>query len=239
MGKPGSRTPPEGRFRDKQPEEYRLPDLNPYLKLHREFGPPVLTAEQAVSARGRWADLFGRQAPLHLEIGSGNGFFLAGMAQARPDWNWLGLEIRFKRVILTARKLQAAGVAGHSRIARYDVHWLRDLFEEDGLDGVYVNFPDPWPKERHAKHRVLGPEFMESMALLLRPGGELRVKTDHPINFKAVMEHVRGLPLEVLGASEDVQNEGPPWETDVVTNYQSKFYKKGEPVYAIRLMRSL
>jgi len=237
MAKPGSRTPPEGRFRDKQPDEYRLPDLNPYLKLHREFGPPVLTAEQAKAGKGRWDQVFDRQAPLHVEIGSGNGFFLAGIAQAHPDRNWLGLEIRFKRVVQTARKLQAADVSAHSRVARYDVHWLEDLFEPQSLSGLYVNFPDPWPKERHAKHRVLGPDFMATVVKLLKPGCELRVKTDHQVNVDAVLTHVQGLPLTITGICHDVQAEGPPWASDVVTNYQTKFYKKGLPVHAVRIRR--
>ncbi len=238
MAKPGSRTPPEGRFRDKQPDEYRLPDLNPYLKRHREFGPPVLTAEQAKDGRGRWAEVFGREAPLHVEIGSGNGFFLAGMAQAHPERNWLGLEIRFKRVVLTARKLKHGGVEAHARIARYDVHWLEDLFDEATLAGLYVNFPDPWPKARHAKHRVLGPEFMGQVARLLAPGAELRVKTDHLVNVEGTLANVAGLPLEVSAVCHDVQAEGPPWESDVVTNYQTKFYQRGEPVHAIRVVRT-
>jgi len=237
MAKPGSRTPPEGRFRDKAPDEYRHPDLNPYLKLHREFGPPVLTAEQAAEARGGWAGLFGRQAPLHVEIGSGNGFFLAAMAAAHPDWNWLGLEIRFKRVILTARKLPAGGAGEWARIARYDVHWLDDLFDEGEISGLYVNFPDPWPKKRQAKHRVLGPEFCDSVVRLLRPGSELRVKTDHEVNVEALLTHVQGRPLEVIGRSSDVAARGVPWGTDVETNYQRKFRERGEPVYAVQVLR--
>jgi tRNA (guanine-N7-)-methyltransferase len=229
--------PAEGRFRDKLPEDYRFPDLNPFLKLHREFGPPVLTASQVAQGKGRWAEVFERQAPLHLEIGSGNGFFLAGMAKHLPEWNWLGLELRFKRVVLTARKLQAAGVQAHSRIGRYEAHWLDDLFGEASLSGVYVNFPDPWPKERHAKHRVLGPEFMASVATMLVPGGELRIKTDHQVNVRAALTHFQGLPLEVIGLCQDVQTQGPPWDFDVVTNYQSKFYRRGIPVHAIRLVR--
>lgn len=237
MAKPGSRTPPDRRFRDMQPDEYRMPDLNPFLKLHREFGPPVLTAEEALAGRGRWGEVFARDAPLHLEIGSGNGFFLAGLAGLAPSWNWLGLEIRFKRVVLTARKLKAAGVDGHSRIARYNVHCFDDLFGPGDLDGLYVNFPDPWPRERHAKHRVLGPEFMASIATMLKPGAELRVKTDHVINVEGTLTHVAGLPLEVVAVCHDVQTQGPPWEQDVVTNYQAKFYKKGLPVHAIRVVR--
>ena len=97
------------RFQDRDPDSYRDPLLNPFLQLHRDFGPPVLTASQAQQAVDRWDQVYGHPAPLHVEIGSGNGFYLSHMASLHPEWNWLGIEIRFKRVVLTARKLRAAG----------------------------------------------------------------------------------------------------------------------------------
>ena len=152
-GEKGSRY----KFRDLLPEEYPRPDINPYLKLHREFGPPVLTASDAQGLRGRWTEAFeGRSAPLHVEVGPGNGFYLAGMAEKHPERNWLGLEIRFKRVILCAKKIRAAGVE-NARIARYDAWFLDDLFEPGEVDALYVNFPDPWMRDRDEKKRLMGP----------------------------------------------------------------------------------
>ena len=237
MGKSGKPTPEEFRFRDKAPDEYKLPDLNPYLKAHREHGLPVLTAEQAVELRGKWAGHFDREAPLHLEIGTGNGFFLAGRASQDPHFNWLGLELRFKRVVLTARKLESAGMTKHARIARYNAHQLSDLFEEGEVDCVYVNHPDPWPKDRQAKNRLLSPTFFESLGTLVKPGGEFRLKTDHLINVEATHQNASNKTWKLLGSSNDVNAEGPPWEKDVMTNYQRKFLEKGEPVYAVWLRR--
>ena len=78
------------RFQDLPPEDYRLPDLNPYLRIHREMGPPVILGGAAPSYRGRWAAAFDdREAPLHVEIGPGNGFYLAGMAARTSDGNLL------------------------------------------------------------------------------------------------------------------------------------------------------
>jgi len=222
------------RWQDKPFDEYPMPDLNPYLKKHLTYGPPVLTAEQAHGCKGEWTDVFGREAPLHVEIGAGNGFFLTGMSTAHPDWSWVGLEIRFKRVIQTARKLQAAGVS-NARIARYDVRHLVDLFEPGTVEAFYLNHPDPWPKDRHARHRLLQPEWLDELLSLLVPGGELRLKTDHMINVEALMELLPGRPVELVGRSDDVARDGAPWEGDITTNYQSKFDKKGEPVYAVHV----
>ena len=84
------------RFRDRMPEEYRHPDANPFVRLHREFGPELLTAGEAWRFRGRWPACFGRDAELHVEIGSGNGFFLAELASRHPEHNVLGIELRYK-----------------------------------------------------------------------------------------------------------------------------------------------
>jgi len=227
------------RFRDRLPEEYPKPDLNPYLKLHRDYGPPVVTGEQAQEFRGRWGEAFGRQAPLQVEIGPGNGFHLVGMARRHPDQNWLGVEIRFKRVVMCADKLRVAGV-GNARVARYDAFWLDDIFEPGEVWGLHVHFPDPWARERDGKHRLLGPHFAGWVARALRPGGELRVKTDHRPNLDRLADALDGLPLRVAGRTDDVVVGGLPWpaDDDVVTNYETKFNKRGEPVFAMRVVHT-
>lgn len=219
-------------------EEYIDPDHNPYLNLHRTWGRPVLTSEQAAACRGAWQQEFGRKAPLNVEIGTGNGFFFSGMAESHPDENWLGIEIRFKRVILTAKKLRAEATEANSRICRYDASALADLFIPGEINTLYINHPDPWDKERWAKNRLLGPEFLDKIAILMAPGAELRIKTDHLVNVDAVLKHIDGRPFELFARSDDVNGKGAPWDGDIVTNYQRKFFERGLPVYALRLRRS-
>lgn len=238
MAPRGLPIPPEQRaLRDRPPDSLLREDINPFYAIHRTFGLPVLTADRAADQRGDWAGHFGRPAPLHVEVGSGNGFFLSGMAVLHPDWNWLGIEIRYKRVMLTARKLEVAGVVGHTRIARYDGSALNDLFVPGEVAGLYLNHPDPWPRERQAKNRMICGDWLDMVATVLAPGGELRVKTDHRINVQALLANLPGRPFTLLGRSDDVQRDGAPWEGDVVTNYQRKFHQRGLPVYALRLRR--
>jgi len=228
----------EFRFRDRPDEEYRHPKLNPYLELHRSYGLPVLTALEAQSLAGKWDSAFGRTAPLHVEIGTGNGFFLAEMARRHPQWNWLGVEIRYKRVVLTAKKLRTAGVAEHARIIRYDAHCLGDLLEPGKIQGIYINHPDPWPKDRHARNRLFSESFCDLVTRLVAPGGELRLKTDFREHLETLTERIQTRPWVAAGHSNDIAREGAPWEDDFTTNYQGKFNRKGEPVYALRLRRS-
>lgn len=225
------------RFVPRAPEDFGHPDLNPYLRIHAEHGPPVVTETAAPGWRGRWCQAFDRDAPLHVEVGTGNGFFFSGMAARHPHWNWVGVEIRFKRVMLTTRKVEAAGCVPWSRVVRYDAHFLEDLFAPGEVAGFYVNHPDPWPKDRQAKHRLFGPAFLDTLVTLLAPGGELRVKTDHRVNVESLLAALPGRPLALLGRSDDVAGAGAPWPDDVETNYQKKFRLLGEPVYAMRLRR--
>lgn len=235
------------RFKDRVPGADKRPDVNPFFVEHRKFGDELLSADEAWRYRGRWADAFGREAPLHVEIGSGNGFFLAALAAQHPEWNVLGIEIRYKRVVLCGTKLRKAGVS-NAKISRYHAAYLDDLFEPGSIAGLYVNHPDPWPKTRHEKNRLISRWFLEDVAQLLAPGAWFRLKSDHRPNVERavhLIDHAPDgqptarLPLEVTGQSEDVTAGIAPWGPDIETNYQRKFREKGEPVYAVELTRAL
>lgn len=229
-------------FRPRAVEDYFDPDLNPYMKSHLEFGPEVISAEDGPTFKGRWHEAFparpGPRPELHLEIGPGNGFHLSGMAALHPERNWLGIEIRFKRVVLTARKLRSAGCE-NARVLRYDAHHLDDLFAEGEIDGLYVHHPDPWKREKRAKHRLLLRPFAEWIGRALRPGGTMRIKSDFHSNLDDFEGLIEGLPLRVVRRVDDLRAQGLPWpeEDDVTTNYQSKFDKRGLPVAAMLLVR--
>lgn len=239
LGRPTPQPRPEDRprFRDRAPQDYRNPTANPYLTLHADYGPPLLTADQAWRLRGTWETTFGRKAPLQLEIGCGNGFFLTELCQRNPGHNVVGIELRYKRTVLCARKLDHAGMK-NGRIARYHAAYLDDLFEPGSLSAIWVNHPDPWPKDRHEKNRLISRWFMEDVVQLLQPGGAFRLKSDFKDNVYRVPTLLDGLPLEISGISDDITTGPAPWPDDFETNYQRKFREKGEPVYAIELRRS-
>lgn len=217
--------------------DIRRPQVNKYVAMHRELGFPVIPAEDATAVRGRWAEIFGAVKPIHLEVGSGNGFFLSGMAARHPESVWVGVEIRYKRVVLCARKILDAAL-DNARIVRWDAWCLHQLFDPGSLSGLYVNHPDPWPKERDARKRLLGRPFVSWAAEALQPGADFRLKTDFEPNVELLLESIEGLPFEVLGRTGDIRATGSLWgEDDVVTNYQRKFYQRGLPVHALWLRR--
>lgn len=234
------------RFVDRPPDKFNDPTLNPYLIGHREFGRPLLPASEAATFYGRWGQAFGREAALHVEIGSGNGFFLAGYAHEHPEINLLGIEIRYKRTVLCAKKIRKMGLK-NALITRYDAWYLDDLFEPASLDGLYINHPDPWPKDRHEKNRLISRWFLEEAAMFLKVGGTLRLKSDFEDNVARVPRLLDAdgegvpmpeLPFEITGRCDDVTQGPGLWPDDIETNYQSKFRKRGLPVYAIELTRT-
>jgi len=222
------------RFRD--PERSAREDVNPYIAQHRLEAPYVLPADEAWTWRDRWPERFGRTAPLCLEIGPGNGDFLTELAVRNPDVDHVGVEIRYKRVVLTANRLRKVG-ATNAVVCRYHAAYLDDLFAPGTLSTIWVNHPDPWPKGRHDKNRLIARWFLEDVVRLLRPGGVFRLKSDFRPNVDRAIEVADGLPLAVTGRAEDVTTGPAPWADDIETNYQKKFRIRGLPVHAVEMVR--
>ena len=158
----------------------------------------------------------------------------------------LGIELRYKRVVVTAGRLRDARVS-NAWIARYHAAYLHDLFDDGTLSAIYVNHPDPWPKERHEKNRLISRWFLEDVARLLVPGGVFQLKSDFAPNVERVAElldhgpdgeALPPLPLEITGRSSDVNGAGAPWPDDIQTNYQRKMELAGVAVHAIEVRRT-
>ncbi len=144
------------------------------------------------------AALFGREAPLHVEIGFGNGEVLAAMAAAHPQNDYLGIEVHRPGVGALLRRLEAEGLT-NVRIIGADA---RDVLErripDDALDVVSIFFPDPWPKKRHRKRRLVQPAFMQLLRRKLKIGGRLNLATD----WEDYAQHM----LAVLSVAEGFEN---------------------------------
>lgn len=138
-----------------------------------------------------WPAEFGRRCPLTLEIGFGDGRFTVRTAGERPDACVVGLEISSGSVQRALRRVKREGVANVRLIKAGARFAVRQLFPEHALERVVVNFPDPWPKERHAERRLLGREFLALVASRLRPGGAVCLATDHEDYFAFAVEEAR------------------------------------------------
>ncbi len=230
----------EGRFRFRSARGRA--DLNPYVDRVKEHGSWVLTAEQAEQQAGNWRKLFGclDDVPLLLEIGPGNGFFFSNLAARFPEAAVVGVEIRFKRVWLTANKARQAGLKNF-RLIHHHSGYLDLLFAARELDAVFVNHPDPWPKERHHKHRLLQPAFADLLSRSLRPRGEVWIKSDFSPYGPLAREVFTAPGWQEIAYTDDLHGEGaallhePPqqarfWCADSETNYERKSRGKGATI---------
>jgi tRNA (guanine-N7-)-methyltransferase len=187
--------------------------------------------DEAVDAPDfRLADWFGRTAPLVVEIGSGVGEATAALAAARPDIDVLALEVWRPGVAASLARVAEAG-ATNVRFCSVDAGWaLQHLFAPNELAGLWTFFPDPWPKKRHHKRRLVTPRFASVAATRLRAGAEWRLATDWP----DYAEQMR----EVLDAEPRLHG-GPVerWAERPVTKFERKGREAGRPIVDLRYCR--
>lgn len=196
--------------------------------------PNGVTAEQLPKPID-WAALFGNANPVEIEIGSGKGTFLTEQAKARPETNFFGIEwARFYWRYMSDR-LRRHGCT-NARAIRAEAGFFLDEFVPDGSVSVlHIYFPDPWPKARHHKRRLIQPKFMPKVLRILRPGGRLQVVTDHADYWAAIEPTVR----ETAGLTVvDYNRPGSAGEGEFVgTNFERKYAREGRPFYAIAAVK--
>lgn len=177
-----------------------------------------------------WGAVFGREAALAVEIGFGNGEFLAEASVREPDWNWVGFETSLTCVAKAGRKLAGAG-AEHVRLALVDGRFaLRELFPDESVGRVFLHFPCPWPKRSHAGRRVVEPSFVRTLAAVLVPGGWFRLVTDDLPYAEEAAEHLRAAGFRVGGPGE-LPDRGPG------SRYEAKWRRQGRAIWGLEAVR--
>lgn len=164
--------------------------------------------------------LFGREGPLVLEIGFGDGRFTAELARTHPDWNLLGAEVSAASVARAYRRLKREGI-GNVRLYHGEGRFaLRNLVPEERLYRLYLNFPDPWPKKKHQENRLLQVPFFRLLSTRLAPGGSLLLTTDHEEYFAFAIEGAQKTGLFQVEVR-------PPPEAHLRTKYALKWRAEG------------
>ncbi|RYM02115.1 tRNA (guanosine(46)-N7)-methyltransferase TrmB [Sporolactobacillus sp. THM7-7] len=177
---------------------------------------------------GEWYDVFGREAPLHVEIGAGKGQFIVGMAQKYPDYDFIGIELNESIIVSALQKCLDAKV-GNVRLIRADARGLTDFFAEDEVDAIYLNFSDPWPKKRHEKRRLTYSSFLARYEYVLKNNGVINLKTDNQGFFEYSLESLSAYGFTLRNISLDLHRSD--FKDNVLTEYEEKFSEKGQPIY--------
>lgn len=184
------------------------------------------------TVKGRWAELFGNDNPIYLELGCGKGKFISRMAQDNPDRNYIAIEGQ-SNVALRALEKAQEGRLANLRIFIDYVHDLQDYFTEGELDGIYLNFSDPWPKARHAKRRLTHRNRLENYREVLSDEGTVEFKTDNDGLFDFTMEELEEGGFEILQQTRDLHKSGFS-AAEITTEYEERFKDAGKNINFVK-----
>lgn len=180
------------------------------------------------SIKGRWRlDQFGNENPVVLELACGKGEYTIGLAQAYPDTNFIGVDIKGDRI---ARGSQAALSLGLTNAAflRTDINFIEEFFESGEVDEIWITFPDPQPRPRQEKHRLTHPRFLSIYKRLLKPGGTLHLKTDSPLLFAYSLDVIQQDEFTNVISTTDLYNSLLNGiHIGIKTKYEQLFFDKG------------
>ena len=185
---------------------------------------------------GHWQECFPSTQPLHIEIGMGKGRFIMDMAALHPEINYIGIE-RYTSVLFRAiQKMEEAPLPNVHFICM-DADELPEVFDEKSIDKIYLNFSDPWPKDRHAKRRLTSRQFLARYDQILKPDGVLEFKTDNRDLFTFSLEEVSEAGWTLKASTFDLHNDPVLNEGNIMTEYEEKFSSKGNPICKMIICR--
>lgn len=200
------------------------------ILLDRLFYIPPFYPEQQRELLPAFSDekVFGNNKHVHVELCSGNGQWIIEKAQAHPEVNWVAVEMKFERARNIWVRMQNYNINNLFVVFGDARTYMKDYVEKESIFTLYVNFPDPWPKKRHAKHRLVNKAFFDELSLLMHPQGKVILATDDETYAE-----------EMLGAGQSSEGWEPsfpkPYYTFEWPNYGSSFFsnlwqKKGLPI---------
>ena len=183
--------------------------------------------------RGQWHAFLGNKKPIHIEIGMGKGQFLTALAAANPDIFYIGIE-KYSSVLLRALTKQAELDLPNIRFLRLDAEQITDVFAPGEVERIYLNFSDPWPKDRHAHRRLTSDRFLARYEQFLAPGGCIMFKTDNRGLFDYSLETAAACGWNCEDVTYDLHNS-PYEEGNFHTEYEDRFSALGNPIYRVVL----
>ncbi|NME36078.1 MULTISPECIES: tRNA (guanosine(46)-N7)-methyltransferase TrmB [Fusobacterium] len=197
---------------------------NPYMERLKEFPEYIMYDSDLMdSYKNRWNEFFGNNNPIYIEIGSGSGNFAIGMCQKYPERNHMAMELRFKRLHSSARKSKNFNLKNVVFLRRFGEQIL-DFIGEGEIQGMYINFPDPW--EGNEKNRIIQKPLFETLDKVLKVGGKLFFKTDHDQYYLDVLELSKELEnYKVVYHTNDLHKSEKAID-NVLTEFEQLFLNK-------------
>ena len=184
--------------------------------------------QQPEQMKGKWEEVCQNDHPIHIEVGMGKGQFIIEMARRNPEVNYIGIE-KYSSVLVRAVEKLEDFEQDNLRLIRMDAENIEEVFDKDEVDRIYLNFSDPWPKDRHAKRRLTSTRFLERYNNILTPEGRVMFKTDNKDLFDFSLEQVEEAGWILENHTYDLHHSEYK-EGNVMTEYEEKFSAKGNPI---------
>ena len=199
-------------------------NYNKYMCEMLEFPEYLMYNNESVdSYRRKWSEFFQNDNNIYLEIGCGSGNFTVKNAQKFKDRNYIALELRFKRLVLAAKKSKKRNL-NNILFIRKRAETILDFIGKNEITGVYVNFPDPWEGEE--RKRVISEDLFSRLDIILKTGGKLFFKTDHEQYYEDVLELVNNIDnYKVIYRTKDLHNSEKA-EENIRTEFEEMFLSK-------------
>lgn len=205
----------------------KIPSAGAYIASY-----PELAIVDGKALKGKWQTLFPTQQPLHVEIGMGKGGFIHGMASQNPDINYVGIEL-YDSVLMRALEKLVKEPLPNLRLLLVDARELTEVFAAGEVGQVYLNFSDPWPKTRHAKRRLTHEGFLDIYKAILPKHGHVQLKTDNQSLFEYSLMSFNAYGMTFSDVCVDLHANPERYPHNVMTEYEQKFHKKGQPIYLV------
>jgi tRNA (guanine-N7-)-methyltransferase len=199
----------------------------PWAKDKLDQHPQFVVANPEMH-KGNWHNVFEKNQPLHIEVGTGKGQFITGMAKANPDINYIGIELHVSVIVAALDRLIEADLP-NLKLLNVNAADLGKYFTKNDVDRVYLNFSDPWPKSRHEKRRLTYKDFLKLYEDILVDGGEIHFKTDNQGLFEYSLTSFSAYGLLLKYVSLDLHKSG--YEGNIMTEYEQKFSEMGHRIY--------
>lgn len=199
--------------------------------------PFVVPEEELFDCPGSWHEIFGNSHPIRIEIGMGKGKFIHAMAKAHPEVNYIGIE-KYSSVLLRAVQKMEEEELPNLKFIRMDAEDIARVFAPGEADRIYLNFSDPWPKDRHAGRRLPSRKFLARYDVILQRDGVLEFKTDNRELFDFAMDELAPAGWHAEAVTYDLHRDEGMMEGNIMTEYEEKFSAMGNPIYKYIIRRS-
>ena len=187
--------------------------------------------------RGKWNTVFGNDHPVYLEVGMGKGRFITELAALYPERNYIGIE-KYSSVLLRAlEKREQHEELTNLFFLRMDAEELPEVFGPNEVSGIYLNFSDPWPKDRHAKRRLPSKEFLARYSQILKPEGRVEFKTDNRPLIDFALDQVKETDWRLEACTFDLHHDKKMMQGNIMTEYEERFSSQGNPIFKMVISR--